>query len=181
MPQTHQRASARVTSIPARLAKVPPQRQKQSAEGRLSFRTELLAKILTEVTPLLMRHHQELAYEGAFEPDWHALLSMNVTGRLHVLTARTESGVLVGYVSTRVDPSLFSKNYREACVDLMYLSPAYRSGWDGYRMLQENDRLIASWGVGKVYVAVPLTFQDGRSRSMFKRLGYHQTGETWTK
>jgi hypothetical protein len=180
MPVMHRRAAAAARSIPAAPAKALPQPPRPSADARLSFKPELLHRILVEVTPLLILHHRELGYPGKFDPDWHTLLGMNALGRMTILTARSGS-LLVGYITTRFDPSLFSRYYVEANIDLFYLAPAYRSGWDGYRMFQVNDKLIASRKPGKVYVTAPLTYQDGRIRSMFKRLGYTLAAEIWTK
>jgi hypothetical protein len=150
-----------------------------SADESLKFQIELLANISHELPPLIVAHHREIDPYQALDVPWDEWFKLNAHGRLHILTARHEHA-LVGYIANQVFSSLISKE-KHALIDLYYLSPPYRFGYDAMRMFRENQRILDEAGVVRTYVTAVLSYRDGRVRSIFRRLGFEMTSEMWLR
>lgn len=81
-----------------------------------------------EILPLIQAHWHEIGAYGEdvpLDPDWQNYAVLEVSGLLHVATARVD-GKLVGYCVTLVAPHLHYKSTVFAINDLIYVLPEYR-------------------------------------------------------
>ncbi len=152
-----------------------------SADGRLKFAIERLPAIVDELLPLLLANQQELDPDGfPLDPDWQEWLKLDAFGILRILTARRD-GILVGYIGNMIRTSLRHKTIPFCYIELFYMRPQVRIGFEPINMFSANDRLLDEWGVQKTFVISELVYRDGRVRGIFKRLGYGQTGEVYER
>ena len=132
---------------------------------------------MRECPKLFRAHFRELGRKVKGIPldiDWNAYAQASALGRLHFLTVRADDD-LIGYVATHVGPHNNYRSTTHGFVSAAWLHPDYRSGWTGYTMLKENDRLLKKAGVARVTCAEYLAHKGKhgkRLRVIFQRLGY---------
>lgn len=147
----------------------------------ITFQTETLAEFLPDAGPLLERHWQEV---GTC-PNSHALLinvpiyeAVESIGGLHIITARTLHGTLIGYAIYFVQDYPHVQGLRMAQSDAVYLLPEWRKGFTGLRLLQEAEYALKSNGVG--FINQVCTHKKDFS-CILKRMGYTIAEYTYRK
>jgi hypothetical protein len=149
----------------------------------VKFQIEPFHKIRAELPPLFERHHNELGRDKEvvpLDPNWDVMMELGIRGFLRVLTARNASGDLVGYVFNLFGPHMHYRTTFHANVDMYWLDPAYRKGWNGIRMLRTNEAEMKKLGVVRYMIGENLLF-DERIRAVFKRLGYVASDTNYRK
>lgn len=154
-----------------------PQPQSLSADAapKLRFQWERFAKIVRELLPLWQRHWKEIAIDRdtiPLEPDFDSYYRLDNDRLLHILTARTHDGELVGYSFNIVGPHLHYQSTRTGHTDMFWLAPEHRRGLCGYKLLKYTMAGLKRRGVKLHTINFKLGFQDGRVGRLLKRLGY---------
>lgn len=109
-----------------------------------------------------------------FDPDWDGLGRYEMAGWLMVFTARARGGI-VGYNLLTVAPNLFCRTMLRATGISFWLHPAYRSGWNGVRLICRPEHRLRGEGVQKVRYMPQFKFQAERGGvgRLLDRCGYH--------
>jgi hypothetical protein len=181
MRRTPRRESRPARSIPAPPEKESPRLPILSADGLLSFQVELLAHITHELPRLIVAHRDELEPNGfPLDIDWKSWLDANALGRLICFTARADK-VLIGYIGTQLFRSVISKGKVIASIEHYWLDPGWRFGWAPVEFFRENQKVLDEIGADITYITAEMGYQNGRARSIFKRLGFKLKSELWTR
>ncbi|MDE7064660.1 MAG: GNAT family N-acetyltransferase [Desulfovibrionaceae bacterium] len=138
----------------------------------ITLRTERFETFRPDAAPLARRHWEESASGVITEkPAVDAALyhKMDAAGMLHITTAR-DGATLVGYAVYILSPT--NQHYRGMATaesDAFFLLPEYRRGWDGLRMLQHAEAMLAARGVVLISQRFPASREYG---ALFRRMGY---------
>lgn len=131
----------------------------------LRFNHELIRDCRLEMSVLVKHHHAEVGWykeDVPCDPDWGAYEVLEESGVAHLLTARRDDGLLVGYIIFVRDFHLHSKNTLMAVTDVLYLHPNYRQGRNSYRLLEFGLNYLRSIGVRLATVNVNVDHDFGR-------------------
>ena len=140
----------------------------------LVFALEPFQKIAHELSPLFLRHWNELAVDRdrvPLDPDWDRYYDLATVGVLQVMTARC-GGVLVGYIFNLIGPHLHYRSTRHVEIDMFWLDPAYRGGLFALRWFRANEAEMKRLGAKKIHARVKNHYMAGRVGSIFRRMGY---------
>ena len=165
--------------MPKQRARTQPKLRVVSDQEKrsLTFKVEPLFVIAGELPSLFQQHWRELGRdqkEVPLDPNWEAMVSLNVQGLLHVMTAR-DDGKLVGYIFTLVGPHLHYKSTRHGNVDMYWMLPEYRQGWTALKFFNAHLDEMEKLKVRRVTIAENLIYKNARGRRtriLFQRLGY---------
>ncbi len=138
----------------------------------ITFQKESFVSVMPEMPEMFHALWLEQATEQddvEIDPDWDRYAALDMSGQLHMLTARDE-GIMVGYYMALVMPSLHYKTLLTAFADLYYLHPEYRKGMNGVRLFKEANAMLKALGVKKSYVMTNVRFPI---TIILKRLGYN--------
>lgn len=113
----------------------------------LRLQRELSRNLWDEILPLLVRNNEDVGVLGSIEPDRETYDALEEKGALRCYTARTETGLLVGYCIMVVGPSLYRVGMKCANQDTIYILRQYRHGAEGIRLLRYADEQLAAEGV----------------------------------
>lgn len=112
-------------------------------------------------------------------PDFQRMITMEKAGVFRVWVARSENGLLIGFIGFNVTPHLSYRTTLFAYDAGHYLTPAYRDkGWTGVKMWR-----TALVGLKKLGVKVVIS-HDNSLRPLtvfFKRLGFVPMSTTYWK
>ena len=158
----------------------PPPRPSRSpgAPPELTFQWESFRDISTEGLKLWKQHYAEIALDRdvcQLDPDWAEYHALDEAGVLRILTARSRNGSLVGYVFCRVGGHSHYSSTRFAHLEMFWLHPYFRKGWQPVKMFGEVLRGLKNDGVQIVTVNFKLHFKDGRVGKLLARLGFAPT------
>jgi GNAT superfamily N-acetyltransferase len=151
----------------------------------LTLQKERFVAIAPEL-PELMRQHWIEAYPEAerlpFDPDFPQFSSMDLTGRLHIITVRYD-GRLVGYFFAAVSNHLHSRKAKCAWSDMFYIHPDYRTEgrgmWAaGYLLFVEVEKMLRELEVVKCYIVTKKHFPI---TVIMRRLKFFAVETVWTK
>jgi len=140
----------------------------------LVFAEESFRDLVRELVPLFKLHHREVALDrdlALLDPDWDCFYVLEERGVLHVLTAR-HNGRLVGYIFNNIGPHIHYRSTVFGQSIFFWLHPRFRRGWEPVKMLLENKRLLADYGVVVATINFKIHFQHGRVGKLLKRIGY---------
>jgi len=147
----------------------------------LEFSTEPLSNIRHEVFQHLRAHYEELATFKdkitRIEPDWEMFLRLEMTDKLHTVTAR-DDGKLVGYYVGAIIDHPHYRSVKMASADLYYLVPDYRVGRTGILFVQFIEESLKQRGVQLTVMGTKLSKDLG---ALYKALGYSETDVVWRK
>ena len=107
-----------------------------------------------ELPELFYAHWVELESDKEdvpLEVDWLRYLKAEALNKLFILTARAEKK-LVGYFFVYVDTTSQNKSTVKAASDIMYLSPEYRKGTEGWRFIDAIKAFSRDLGAKKLYI-----------------------------
>ena len=129
---------------------------------RLTYQQEFLSTITPkERTNLINAHYQEIALnKGKIEldPDWDRYHSLEQAGLFRLFTARTVLAkgepydTLVGYFGVFVMPHMHYKGHEFATNDVIYITPKYRKGFAGIRLIRFAERCLKEDGVSVLQI-----------------------------
>lgn len=145
----------------------------------ITYQGELVSDLWGEVEPLLQEHWEEIAADKSIplDPAKDQFQAMEDAGMLHCYTVR-DIYTLIGYVCFVVTPGLHYKGSLQAHQDVLFLTPEYRRGRVGLKLLQYAEQRLAALGVEVAFHHVKRTNQVGR---LLERLGYHLVDEVYAK
>ena len=160
------------------LEKPPPKFGKEP----LSCSWEFPSAIAHEMRWLTRRQQDEVGkdYEP-YAPAWDIYFSYERAGSCRIWTARTMSGVLVGYIVVLLVRGRHSVDHVFANLDLIYLAPEWREGSAGYRFLKAGVKALRN--DPQIHIIRGETnelYMGGRLRLIFQRLGFRKMGEVWS-
>lgn len=130
----------------------------------MKYQLEDVAQVKDQIQDLLQAHWQELATDKelmVLKPDWDRYAVLEQAGVLYVLTARTDSGELVGYHAVMIDHNLHYSDMLVAVSDVLFLHPDYRQGRAGLRLIDLTEEIARNSGaVAILWRAKPNTTLD---------------------
>ena len=134
------------------------------------------------MAPLWNLHYEEVG-EGSsagwtLEPDISKLNLLSRFGVLQCIVAR-DSGKIVGYFASLVEPLLHYKQILADKCDLYWLAPDYRKGFAGIRLLQFAEEMARKRGCKVSYLGCKLGEHD--YTKLFEHLGYEMTEKKFRK
>jgi GNAT superfamily N-acetyltransferase len=147
----------------------------------MKYRTETLAEVIEEITPLLLDHWQEIALNKntiKLDPHWEVYENLAKMGHLNITTARTDKGELVGYVVYLLQPLLHYKSELSAVGDVFWLRPDHRKGSLGMRLLKVAEEKMRALGCTYIVNKTKLHKDVGR---LFERMGYTAIERVYAK
>lgn len=185
--------------MPPRSAKVvrltlkPPETRLQRHQApsarvqpKLRYQWELFHLLIQELVPLFSKHWQEIAVNKKaikLDPNFVLYCQYEHAGVLHVLTVRAESK-LVGYAFCMVGPHLHYASTTFCQIDMFWLDPVYRIGWNGIRLFKEVEARMRELKCMVIMGGEKLHFKNERKKSvgrLFKRLGYRADARYYSK
>lgn len=146
----------------------------------ITFKKESFTKIMHELPPLFHEHWKEVALNKKqipLDPDWSRYMDMDALGQIHMMTVR-DDGILIGYYVALVWTHLHYKTSKTAWSDILYLHPAYRLGWTGYKLFVHVERMLKAEGVQRSYV---MTKAHLPINMIMKRLKYRLIERIFSK
>lgn len=147
----------------------------------LTFSVEDWRDIRGVVYPMWHRHHAEIAKDGdlvPLDPDWDRYDAYDDCGALHLTIARDRDGEMVGYVFALISPHLHYRSTLCAFLDLYWLEPRVRKGWNGVKLFRAMESGLKDCGVRKIYGQTKV-WQD--ASIIFQRLGWTEAERAFTK
>ena len=119
---------------------------------------------------VVRRHYDEIAQfkdVQKLDPDFEAYDRLEKTGKLWVMTARSE-GEFIGYIVMMITTDLHYRKMLRALEDIHFILPEHRKGLLGYKMLARTVEEMRAKGVQTI------TFRTKADQShgvLFERLG----------
>lgn len=94
-----------------------------------TYQREYLDDVLEELEPLLQLHYEEVCfYKDKLElkPAYDLYRILESLGTIHIYTARTEEGELVGYAVSLIQKNLHYSDHGYAVNDVLYVAEDHR-------------------------------------------------------
>ena len=164
--------------------------------AKITYQRERFADIWHELGPLIARHDREIwsaerrsgfgGEWGKLTPDIQRYLNMEAVNPplLHINTARTGNGRLIGYAADLVTVGLHYRSM-EALSDTVWLHPDYRVGkglsikkHPGFRLLLARERMLDQMKVERRRIAPKVWIDFG---PVLKLLGYEPEATVYLK
>lgn len=126
--------------------------------------------LLEEMMPLWKSHHAEIADEiyGPLDPDIAVYARSYAAGVLRIFTFRYKQ-VLQGYQVFFVNKHPHSKDSLQAVQDILYLTPSFRRGLNGYGFIRWCCDQLAGEGVEYVHQHISARHDFG---PVLERMGF---------
>jgi GNAT superfamily N-acetyltransferase len=138
----------------------------------LEFRNEKFDDaLIEELKPLTVRHYEEVALHKGdvpLDPDWNKYKRLVELGFVMFVGARN-NGKLVGYSLFIMADMIHYRTTRLADNDVLYLSPEYRQGMAGVKMIKFCEAELKQQGIKKILWHVK---QARDFRKILYRMGY---------
>ena len=156
----------------------------------LHYGVESWSQYAPDAEKLWPLHWAEIALDQEHIPlevDMDRYAALDAAGRLHIVTAREDTGrvqgavredPLQGYVLYVVMGHLHYKSTLHAMMDVLYLSPAHRKGLAGYRLLTLAERTLRERGVKKMLMGGKTHYDIA---ALYARLGYTEIERHFSK
>ena len=152
---------------PARKPRLLP-KPSASAAPKLTFQPESLVDTASELTPLFVRYSAEI-YKAPLDPDWQGLFRLTAAGMLKMVTARFD-GLLAGFAISNIGTHIMFKSTPHGITFAVWLDPAYRTAWSGYRLLRFNRDFLLDLGCKRLCISTDA--RNPRLGKVYERLGY---------
>lgn len=139
----------------------------------IDIRVEKFADVIDVIKPLLEMHWQEIANNRdviPLAPDYERYQAVEAAGLMTIITARA-AGELVGYSIFFLMPHPHYRTTLFAMNDILFVSPAYRGGSTGLRLIRASERLMKEKGAKKISWHIKPTHDFS---PMLERQGYVQ-------
>lgn len=138
----------------------------------LTFQQEDVSVFIEDCMDLIIEHWKDVALNQdstPLDPDWGQYTALAAAGILHITSARTEDGELVGYAVCSMAPHIRYKSAKWAEGDVFYLKPEHRKGSAGRRLLQAVEDAMKELGATQMIQKVKTHKDVG---AVFERMGY---------
>lgn len=115
----------------------------------ITYQQESYASVIREALPLLQRHWREVGDhhdQRPFNPNFDYYFGQERAGNIALVTARS-NGVLIGYVMQVCGYAIHYRQTRWSCNDVVWLDPAFRSGFVGIKLLTKMEEVLRSMKV----------------------------------
>ncbi len=119
-----------------------------------TFKQEFLETVKEDIKPLLQEHWEEIAVNKEvikLNPDWDAYSDLEKVGCLKIFTAREEDK-LIGYFVVIVRNHIHYKDHLFAANDIIYVSPEYRKGMVGAKLIKFAEKCLKEDGVSVLII-----------------------------
>lgn len=139
-----------------------------------TFQRESAKAVLSEITPLLEKHWDEIAHfrDIPLNPDYETYFKMDDAGLLRVFTARDEATKeLIGYAIFFIKHNLHYKDSLQALQDVLFVDPTRRGSFSP-RFVLWCDRQLKAEGVQVVFQHVKCATWN--TIEFFQKLGYEK-------
>lgn len=150
------------------------------AHDGVTFRRERLGPILREILPMLRKDWEENGIDRdrvLFSIDVDRYLQYDLVAVLQIVTARTESGAMIGYVFAMVHPHIDHSGMGWALLTWYWLYPEYRGGGIGQSMVEAMLAFLRTADVKVVEATEKISAQHG----LFDRLGFRAVDTVWRR
>lgn len=140
---------------------------------------EKLEGCLEEIKPLWAEHWkgtQEEEYYGQIEMDVESYLKLNEVGGMRLFTLR-KCGLLVGYAIFCVMGHMHAKSCKISILDLLYVSPEYRTPFISLKMLKYSINSLKITGVKMIFCGTTTRLNIG---PIFRRLKMERCEEIYS-
>lgn len=120
----------------------------------IKYQQEFLLTVVEDAKPLLEKHWEEIAVNKGvikLNPDWDAYYDLEQNGLLKIFTAR-EDTKLIGYFVVIVRKHIHYKDHLFAANDIIYLSPEYRKGMIGAKLIKFAEKCLKEDGVSVLLI-----------------------------
>jgi GNAT superfamily N-acetyltransferase len=147
----------------------------------LTFQEETFDEFVEDGMDLVIDHWHDVALDKddiPLDPNWDGYAKIFAAGVGHVMTARTETGELVGYSVCMMVPHLRYKNVKWAEGDVFFLRHDHRKGRAGMQLLMAAEKMMKALGAEKLYQKVKLHKDVGK---VFEHLGYNAIERVYVK
>lgn len=149
----------------------------------LSYSNEAWSDCLRdEIEPLLREHWLEQALDQdkiELAPDWDRYALIAKAGLLHIVTARSSEGFVVGFYVAVLSPHLHYRNDVMAVTDNFFLQKEYRRGFEGLRFFR-NVVSSLDGQASEIFVNTKLHVNPGAGLSL-ERVGFKPVGTVYAK
>lgn len=157
----------------------PPSPAPQSVRERLKCQWEKPSDAAREITSLSLRWAKELGC-APFEVDWERIFALERRAGALVWSARSPSGVMVGYLAVTFTRGMFINKFF-ARIEAGYLAPEWREGLMGFRYIKSIVPAIDAIGNFDIEWETNDGFEPdakGRARlaKLLERIGFVQVG-----
>ena len=147
---------------------------------KLEFALESYTQVKREIQPLIKEHYEAIALHKdviKLNPDWKQYAKMDAVNALRVYTARS-GGDLVGYFVVVVSKSLHYQDHLFATNDIIYLSPKYRKGTAGIRLIKYAEEQVKAEGITLLVIN---TKAHAPFDAILERQGFELTERVYSK
>lgn len=155
-----------------------------SGRGQLKLRVgwESPSAVIREMAYLTSRQQAEVGVDyQPYAPNWEVYLSHERAGSCRVWTARPIDGkVLVGYVVWFFYRGMHNAETLFANADLVYLSPEWREGLLGYKLLKSSVDAVRP-AVNIIRVETNDLYEGGRMGLLLERLKFRRIGSVYQR
>tara|TARA_R110002072_G_scaffold130943_1_gene270267 strand:+ start:1149 stop:1616 length:468 start_codon:yes stop_codon:yes gene_type:complete len=148
--------------------------------ANIEFQQEFLCQVREDIIPLIESHWEEIAVNKdhiKLNPDWDAYEKLEESGMLTIFTARC-SDKLIGYFVVILTKSIHYKDHLFASNDIIYLSPNYRKGMTGIRLIKFAEKYLRKDGAS---VMIINTKVKNPFDPILERLGFNLSERVYTK
>lgn len=128
---------------------------------------ELTDELIAELHPAITAHQAEFD-GGVFDPDWSLYKTIQLSGALHIYTARID-GLLVGYIAYIIQFHLHQKTVLSAMQDGLYIRPDHRRGRLAIRLIKFSEAGLLTLGVD---IVGQCSSVQNNVTPLYERLGY---------
>lgn len=138
----------------------------------MKFQQERIEELIPELLPLLELHYRELTLHQdvvKLAPKWADYITLDAMGRLAVLTAREDSGLLVGYNIFFINTHMHYADLMVAVNDVFYIRGTNRPGPLALRFLRYTETALKGLGARKL--AYHTKYGNNFAR-ILRRMGY---------
>ena len=104
---------------------------------------EAISSVAEEIASLSVRNYAETGIDPShgYNPNWSQYLSYELTDSCVVVTLRYK-GTLVGYCIYLIGPFKHNKEILYADLDVIWISPAFRSGFNAMKMIKLGEKQL---------------------------------------
>lgn len=151
----------------------------QQTQG-IKYQREDFYKVRQEVDDLFYNHWEEIAlYKDKIKlnPDWSFYEAIYESGNLGIYTVRKDEK-LIGYFIVVAKPHPHYKDNLFAVNDILYLSPEYRKGLVGYKLIKFVEEDLKKMGIS---VLVVNTKVHKPFDALMERLGFNLIERVYSK
>lgn len=147
---------------------------------QFSVQLERWRDIAEEIKPLARQQWEEIALdqeEIPYNPDFEMYAMMDAAGALQISTVRADAALAGYYINVlRRHPHYQDKLF--GFIDVFYLLPGYRQGTVGLRLFMFMEDAMRLAGAVEL---VSISKTHAPVDQLFRRLGWRETGTTYTK